>query len=88
MVNVLKNIKDDDRSNCDFVFDNYFTKYKLMEKLSDDRILGTGTVKENTISGANQIFEYKNALKKTERGTHDFCRTKFIYLALWNDNSE
>ena len=52
-----------------FFFDNYFTSYKLMEKLSDDGILASGTVKKNTISRANQILDSKNARKKTERGT-------------------
>ena len=37
MVNVLKDMKDDDINNCEFFLDNYFTSYKLMEKLSDDR---------------------------------------------------
>ena len=39
-VNVLK----------EFFFDNYFTSYKLMKKLSDNRILDTRTVKKNRIS--------------------------------------
>ena len=52
-----------------------------MERLSDDGILGTATVKENRISGANQILDSKNALeKKTERGTYNF-------LTSWTDNS-
>ena len=37
-----------------------------MERLSDDGILGTATVKENRISGANQILDSKNALKKKQ----------------------
>ena len=81
-------MKVDDRTNCELFFDNYFTNCKLMGKLSDDRLLGTRTVKENTISGTNQILESKNALKKTELGTYDFSCTETIYLTSWNDNSE
>ena len=36
MVDVLKDMNDDDITNCEFFFDNYFTSYELMEKLSDD----------------------------------------------------
>ena len=46
-------MKDGDKTNCEFFFDKYFTSYKLIEKLSDDRIAGTETVKENTISGVS-----------------------------------
>ena len=46
-------MNDDDITNCEFFFNNYFTSYKMIEKLSDDGILGTATVKENRISGAN-----------------------------------
>ena len=87
MVDVLENMNDNDISNCEFFFDNYFTSYELMEKLRDDVILGTGTVKENRISGANEILDSNNALKKTERGTYNFCCTESIFLTSWNDNS-
>ena len=53
MLDVLKDINDDDMTKCKFFFDNYFTSYKLMEKLPDDGILASGTVKKNTISRAN-----------------------------------
>ena len=33
MVDVLKDMNDNDISNCEFFFDNYFTSYELMEKL-------------------------------------------------------
>ena len=56
-------------AKCKFFFDNYFTSYKLIEKLSDDGILASGTVKKNTISRANQILDSKNAWKRIERGT-------------------
>ena len=38
-----------------------------MEKLSDDGVLGTETVKEKRISGNNQILDSKNALKKKKK---------------------
>ena len=50
MVNVLKDMNDDDITKCEFFLDNYFTSCKLMEELSDNRILTTGTVKEKAIS--------------------------------------
>ena len=56
-----------------------------MEKLSDDGVLGTETVKEKRISGNNQILDSKNALKKKkkkkkklERSTYNFCCTESI----------
>ena len=67
MVDVLKDMNDDDITNCEFFFDNYFASYELMEKLSDDGILGTGTIRENRIRVANQILDSKNALKKKNR---------------------
>ena len=88
MVDVLKDMNDDDITNCEFFFDNYFTSYELMEKLSDDGILGTGTIRENRIRVANQILDSKTALKKkTERGAYNFCRTESIFLTSRNDNS-
>ena len=59
-----------------------------MENLSDNRILGTESIKENTVSEANQILKSKNALKKTERVTYYFCCIGSIFLTCWNDNSE
>ena len=79
MVNVLQDMKDDDITNCEFFFDNYFTSYKLMEKLSDYTILGTATVKENTISRIDQIVESKNALKNKKRGTYGFFCAESIF---------
>ena len=54
----------DDITSCVLLFDYYFASYKLMEKLSDNGILGTGTVKENPITIANQNLLSKNALQK------------------------
>ena len=85
MVSVLKDMKNDDITKCEFFFDNLFTSYKLMESC---QTIGTGTKKENTINAANQIIESKNALKMTERGTYNFYCAESIYLTSWNDNSE
>ena len=85
MVSVLKDMKNDDITKCEFFFDNLFTSYKLMESC---QTIGTGTKKENTINAANQIIESKNALKMTERGTYNFYYAESIYLTSWNDNSE
>ena len=54
----------DDITSWILLFDYYFASYKLMEKLSDNGILGTGTVKENPIIIANQNLLSKNALQK------------------------
>ena len=50
-------MKDDDITNCEFFLDNYFTNYKVIKKLPGDRNRNC-----NTINGANQIIESKNAL--------------------------
>ena len=54
----------DDITSCVLLFDYYFASYKLMEKLSDKRILGTGTV-PNPVIIANQNLLSKNVLEKT-----------------------
>ena len=87
MVDVLKDMNDDDITNCEFFFDNYFTSFELMEKLPDDEVLGTGTVKQSRTRGANQILDSKNVLKKTKRDTYNFCCTESIFLTSWNENS-
>ena len=56
--------------------------------MSEVRLLGSGTVKENRIDGANQILESKDTLKKTERGTYILCCTRSVILISWNDNFE
>ena len=37
MVNVLKDMKDDDITNCEFFLDYFSTSYKLKGNLSDER---------------------------------------------------
>ena len=53
MVNVLKDMNDD-ITKCELFFDNYFTSFKLMKKISDNRILVAGTVKKN-----KQVSDYR-----------------------------
>ena len=50
--------------------DNFFTSLKLIEKLSGDGFLYTGTVRKNRLAKCNVLEE--NALKKKGRGSHDF----------------
>ena len=64
MVNVVKEIEDDDIKNCEFFFDNYFTSYDLMEHLSEKGILGTGTVRENRTSRGRSSCIIKKSAKK------------------------
>ena len=52
------------------------------------RILGTGTVKENRKSGANNILESKKTPKKTEHGTYNLWCAGSNFLISWNDNFE
>ena len=50
--------------------DNFFTSIELIEKLSEDRRLYTGTVRKNRLAKCNVLEE--NALKKKGRASHDF----------------
>ena len=56
--------------------------------MSEVNIFGNKTVKKNRISGTNQIFQSKNTLKKTERGTFNLCCAWSFFLTSWNDNFE
>lgn len=75
--------------NHNVTFDNFFTSYKLMYRLSELGHFATGTVRENRTSGA-PLTSVKNMKKKaTDRGTYEYCfeRNKEIYVVRWKDSS-
>lgn len=84
---MVEEAKGMDEANVEFFFDNYFTSYQLIEHLAEQKILATGTVRENRTGGANLIMIDKKTMKKRERGNFDFACTKDVYIATWNDNS-
>ena len=65
--------------------DNFFTSYDLLRDLKEANFRATGTVRENRLKNS-KLFDV-NIMKKTPRGTYDFCSDKVIEAVRWNDNS-
>lgn len=68
-------------------FDNFFTSYKLMCKLSSLGYFSTGTVRENRTS--NALLSDVKTMKKKNRGEMDYAfdTNNNILMVRWNDNS-
>lgn len=68
-------------------FDNFFTSYQLMSRLTSLNYFATGTIRANRTADAN--LDDPRKMKKKERGSLDytFNRNKEILMARWNDNS-
>ena len=67
-----------------FFFDNFFSSVSLLEKLADENIRATGTIRRNRT--AKCPLQEEKDFKKTERGTHDFLSTGKVVVISWNDN--
>jgi DNA excision repair protein ERCC-6 len=66
-----------------FVFDNFFTNFALLDKLSS---MGTGTVRKG--GNGRAPLESDVALKRKERGTFDYrIDGKGNIVCRWNDNN-
>ena len=72
-------------SNHHIYMDNFFTSYDLLRDLKEANFRATGTVRENRLKNS-KLFDV-NIMKKTPRGTYDFCSDKVIEAVRWNDNS-
>jgi DNA excision repair protein ERCC-6 len=68
-------------------FDNFFTSLKLLDKLSEMSIGGTGTIRVNRIEKCP--LTAAETLKKSPRGSSDFRydQKSGILIVRWNDNS-
>ena len=70
-----------------FYFDNFFTSFELMKRLTEQAVLVSGTVRINRTNKCPLSTE--QTLKKEERG---FCDYKFdnkneIFVVGWKDNN-
>ena len=68
-------------------FDNFCTNYHLLADLAERNIKAIGTVRENRTLGASGKMKSIKEMKKSERGTFDFCSDGIVYFCKWNDNS-
>lgn len=68
-------------------FDNYFSSYRLFEKLYEMQYFATGTMRDNRTNKCP--LENMKSFKKRERGAYDFAVDENIQLTLvrWNDNA-
>ena len=67
-------------------FDNFFANYHLLADLAERNIIAIGTVRENRALGASGKMKSIKEIKKSERGTFDFCSGRIAYFCKWNDN--
>ena len=68
-------------------FDNLCTNYHLLADLAERNTKAIGTVRENRTLGASGKMKSIKEIKKSERGTFDFCSDGIVYFCKWNDNS-
>ncbi|KAK4292663.1 hypothetical protein Pmani_034580 [Petrolisthes manimaculis] len=66
------------------VFDNLFTSVPLLEKLGDQGIGATGTLREDRLSGAPVMA--KKVMEKKTRGYMEEAFTGCISVVKWKDN--
>ena len=67
-------------------FDNLFTSFPLLEKLSGKQIAGTGTVRQNRLHRVDIISKKDMEKKTVERGTSHLVYRKDQVLVAWKDN--
>lgn len=74
------------RPGSELYFDNLFTSFPLLEKLSEKGIAGTGTVRQNRLNKVNIITKKDLEKKNVERGTSHIVYRKDQVLVAWKDN--
>ena len=85
MVNVV--IENSVASKHTFYFANFFTSYDLLNDLAKKGVKAIGDVRENRKQGASKVLMDTKSLKKSDRGTFDFCCDGNVYFCKWNDNA-
>ena len=81
MVDVVR--EHSDPMKHELFFDNFFTSYNLLE---DQNVKAIGTVRENRTLGATKKMKTLKEMKRSKRGSFDFCSDGKIYFCKWNDN--
>ena len=66
-------------------FDNLFTSFDLLEKLSERGLGGTSTVRQNRLNRV-PIVKKKELEKTVGRGTFQTMFNKYQVLIAWKDN--
>lgn len=78
LLNTVENV-----SHHALIIDNFFTSYHLLKTLRELGVRATGTIREN----AKAPLIDTNAMKKKERGEHDFrVGDGEVLVVNWNDN--
>ena len=74
------------KPGSELYFDNLFTSFPLLNKLSNFEMAGTGTVRQNHLN--NIPIKKKAVLEKKQvpRGTSDVVYKDDIVLVAWKDN--
>lgn len=76
--------KSEIQSGVNVHFDNYFTTFSLIERLTEMGIGAVGTIQEKYLG--NAPLPEKKAFAKTDRGEYISCKTNDMLLVRWNDN--
>jgi DNA excision repair protein ERCC-6 len=84
---VLDLISELPHAKYQLFFDNFFTSIRLLNRLSEQGIGATGTIRLNRVE--NCPLSSPEQMKKQARGTSDYrCDTNSgVLLVRWNDNS-
>lgn len=74
-------------NNHTVAFDNFFTSWKLMARLSKEGFFAVGTVRESR-TGKAKLVDSK-AIVKRDRGAIDYCydQNNDLLAVRWNDNA-
>lgn len=73
-------------AGSDLYFDNLFTSFPLLDKLSEMGISGTGTVRQNRLHRIPIIAKKDMEKKTVDRGTSEAVYNGDKVLVAWKDN--
>ena len=68
----------------DLFFDNFFTSFSLLEKLTELGHFGTGAIKENCVD--KRVLKNSVDMKKEGRGSMSMATTEELAVVAWNDD--
>ena len=85
VMNLLQKCRLNANEGHKVFFDNYFTSYKLLDRLSSEGICATGTVRENRL--LNCPLPKNDAFRKKSKQSHQFSATDKVIVMKYNDNN-
>ncbi|KRY07764.1 PiggyBac transposable element-derived protein 3 [Trichinella patagoniensis] len=68
-------------------FDNFFTSYDTLKKLSDLNVRATGAVRLNRTGSASEFLTSNKELMKLRRNSYDCSCDGKVYIVTWHDNA-